>query len=280
MTPEERKLITDLFDRLAALEDAERDPEAERAIRDDLRQAPNAIYPLVQSVLVQDEALKAADARIRELEAELGIGQPPQQRETGFLGSMREALLGRQEPPRGGSVPSVRSGESQMGVPPGYQGQYRTEAQPMPPGGPPPAAGGAGGSFLGTAAAAAAGMIGGSLLMDSFRGMTGGKHGSGAGGTDRAQSATGEGASPWGGSNSGGELGRQAGADDIGRGTGGRGDFSEGRGQGVFDNASNEAKSDQQDGDQGYAAEDADFEDVDDGDDGDDGDFDFGDDNA
>ena len=47
MTPEERKLVTDLFDRLATLEDAQRDPEAERAIMDGLRQAPNAGYALV-----------------------------------------------------------------------------------------------------------------------------------------------------------------------------------------------------------------------------------------
>src|SRR2546430_16195229 len=53
MTPEERNLIIDLFDRLATLEDAQRDPDAERLIREGLRQAPNAPYALVQTVLVQ-----------------------------------------------------------------------------------------------------------------------------------------------------------------------------------------------------------------------------------
>ena len=67
MTPQERQLVEDLFDRLARLESAPRDAEAERVIVDGLRHAPNAIYPLVQTVLVQDEALKRADARIREL---------------------------------------------------------------------------------------------------------------------------------------------------------------------------------------------------------------------
>jgi hypothetical protein len=33
MTPEERNLIIDLFDRLATLEDAQRDPDAERSTR-------------------------------------------------------------------------------------------------------------------------------------------------------------------------------------------------------------------------------------------------------
>src|ERR1043165_9018360 len=78
MTPEEARLVTELFDRLATLEDAQRDPQAERLIKDGLRQAPNAPYALVQTVLVQDEALKRADARIRELEGELGIGAEPQ----------------------------------------------------------------------------------------------------------------------------------------------------------------------------------------------------------
>ena len=56
MTPEERNLVIELFDRLATLEDAQRDQDAERLIRDGLRQAPNASYALVQTVLVQDEA--------------------------------------------------------------------------------------------------------------------------------------------------------------------------------------------------------------------------------
>ena len=70
MTPQERQLVEDLFDRLAQLEKAPRDAEAERTIADGLRRAPNAIYPLVQTMLVQDEALKRADARIRELTGE------------------------------------------------------------------------------------------------------------------------------------------------------------------------------------------------------------------
>jgi len=73
MTPEERNLVIDLFDRLARLEEAPRDREAERLIQDGLRQAPNATYALVQTALIQDEALKRADTRIRELEAQLVI---------------------------------------------------------------------------------------------------------------------------------------------------------------------------------------------------------------
>src|SRR5580704_9216625 len=116
MTPQERELVTQLFGRLAGLEDTPRDPEAERAIIEGLRRAPNAAYALVQTVLVQDEALKRADARIRELE---GAGDDEPGRPAGFLDGMREALLGRRETPRSGSVPSIRPGQTPMGAPAG-----------------------------------------------------------------------------------------------------------------------------------------------------------------
>ena len=78
MTPQERQLIDDLFDRLAKLENAPRDGEAMSAIMQGLRKAPNAVYALVQTTLVQDEALKRADSRIQELEAAIGQQNQPQ----------------------------------------------------------------------------------------------------------------------------------------------------------------------------------------------------------
>src|SRR5262249_58156824 len=103
MTPEDRNLVIELLDRLATLEDAQRDPEAERLIRDGLRQAPNAAYALVQTVLVQDEALKRADARIRELEDVSAAETAP--RDTSFLGGGRESFFRKRQRPR--SPPSV-----------------------------------------------------------------------------------------------------------------------------------------------------------------------------
>src|SRR5262245_30699001 len=152
MTPEERNLVIELFDRLATLEDAQRDPEAERLIRDGLRQAPNASYALVQTGLVQDEALKRADARIRELEGAAGSDTEP--RDTSFLGGMRESLFGKRE--GRGSVPSVRSAEGAPTSAPMAPAWNTGTQAPMPPAGTP---GAPGGSFLGTAAAAAAGVI-------------------------------------------------------------------------------------------------------------------------
>ena len=62
MTPQERQLVDQLFDRLATLENEPRDPDAEQAIRDGVAHAPNALYALVQTALVQDEALRRANA--------------------------------------------------------------------------------------------------------------------------------------------------------------------------------------------------------------------------
>ena len=103
MTPQERQLIDDLFDRLAKLESAPRDPEAMSAIMQGLRNAPNAIYALVQTALVQDEALKRANDRIQELES----GHAGEQNQSGgFLDSMRDTIFGQSQPR--GSVPNVR----------------------------------------------------------------------------------------------------------------------------------------------------------------------------
>ena len=68
MTPQERQLVDELFDRLAALGEcparsampSARSPRASRARR-------TRVYALVQTALVQDEALKRANARIAEL---------------------------------------------------------------------------------------------------------------------------------------------------------------------------------------------------------------------
>lgn len=201
MTPQERQLVTDLFDRLATLESQPRDPDAERTIIEGLRRAPNATYALVQTTLVQDEALRRADARIHELEARLG--DEPAERPTGFLDGMRDALLGRREPSRG-SVPSVRPAPAQ----PQDRDAALAPAAPWRQGPAP------GGSFLGTAAAAATGVIGGSLLLDGIRSMMG-HHGS-FGMVDPAFGAGRDSGSPWDNSG-GGDLARQAGIDDIGR---------------------------------------------------------------
>ena len=102
MTPQERQLVDELFDRLSRVEGAPRDPDAASAIAQGLRNAPNALYTLVQTVLLQDEALKRANSRIQELE-QAHAGE--QNQSGGFLDSMRDTILGQGQPR--GSVPNV-----------------------------------------------------------------------------------------------------------------------------------------------------------------------------
>src|SRR5271156_3017715 len=121
MNPQEQQLVDELFDRLAQVENSPRDPDAERAIANGVRRAPHATYALVQTALVMDEALKRANARIEELQAQVG-DQPPPQQGGGFLDSMRDAVLGRHDP-RGGSVPNVRTQATQTSSAAPYQSQ-------------------------------------------------------------------------------------------------------------------------------------------------------------
>lgn len=184
MTPQERQRVAELFERLQRLESAPRDPQAEQAIAEGWRRAPNAAYALVQTVLIQDEALRNADARIRALEA----GERPAEEQGSFLDNVRGTLFGRGDERRG-SVPPVRAGAA-------------------------PAFGG--GSFLGTAAASAAGFIGGALLLDSFRSMFGGETTTGTAAAAGAQEQNqGENSPRDNAADS--DLARDAGTGDIGR---------------------------------------------------------------
>jgi hypothetical protein len=257
MTPQERQLIDDLFDRLARLESAKRDPEAMSAIMQGLQRAPNAAYALVQTVLVQDEALKRADSRIQELEAVAD----QQNQSGGFLDSMREAIFGQNEGQNQsqGSVPNVRAPEI-GGSRPAWNtgqvmqqtqtpGQYNqpTYAQPAGAQGP---FGGGGGSFLGTAAAAAAGVVGGSLLASSIRSMMGGGGNQQSFGDTAGHSGGVEDRRPW-GDQSGGDLAREAGINDIGS-SGQRADADSGSRQGFFDQASHDEGDDMDDDADGF----------------------------
>jgi uncharacterized protein len=245
MTPQERQLVDDVFDRLSKVESAPRDPDAVAAIREGLRKAPNAVYALVQTVLLQDEALKRANSRIQELEGG-SAGEQPQS--GGFLDSMRGAIFGQDQPR--GSVPNVRPPEAgsrpvwnsgQVMQQAQSPGQYSQAPYGQPYGAPQAPMGGGGGSFLGTAAAAAAGMVGGSLLLGSIRSMMGGSHqgfGDAASLGDRATSQT-----PW-SDQSGSDLARDAGINDVGSSSGHADNNSR---TGLFDSASNDDEHDDMD---------------------------------
>lgn len=160
MQSQERELISGLFGRLQPFESQQRDSEAETLIRDFVARQPAAPYLLVQTVLVQEQALKAALERIAELESKSGAA--PAAAASGFLGSAPR--IG----PWGSASPaaSTPSAPSRMPVSPTRSPlQAAVSQQP------------AGGSFLRTAMATAAGVAGGALLFQGIRGLMDGNSG-------------------------------------------------------------------------------------------------------
>lgn len=156
MDATDRQLITDLADRVRATATGERDPEAAALIDRSFGDPRSAVYVLTQAVLVQEQALATAQARIAELEAH----QPaPAAERGGFMSS----LFGRRtEQPN----PQQPWGTQQ-------QPQQAWENHPGAAAAPQPAApaGGGGGSFMKTAAGVAAGVAGGALLASGVSSM-------------------------------------------------------------------------------------------------------------
>ncbi len=151
MSPEERQLLQGLFDRMRGSANNPRDREAEALIADNLRQQPYAPYLLSQTVIVQDQALRAANDKLQQLEAQVqqmqgsSAGAPQQPGSGGFLSGIG-SLFG------GGAAaqpqPQARSPWNQ-GAPQGGYPQQGGGGYPPPPqqggpwsGGACPAAGG------------------------------------------------------------------------------------------------------------------------------------------
>jgi hypothetical protein len=215
MSPEERDLIGGLFERMRSYGAPEKDHEADAFIQQQMRRNPDASYMLVQSVLMQEQALQEADTRAQELEAYLqeledhvkhleqqleARQAPPARSGGGFLGGgfarggTQPASFGRGAP-EPAPEPPARGGFST--VPPVGRGQPAAQ-QPLPgPGGspwsargaapagqqpPPQQAAAGGGGFLKSAMATAAGVAGGMMLANSL--------GSLFGGSSAAQAAT------------------------------------------------------------------------------------------
>ncbi|WP_421998929.1 DUF2076 domain-containing protein [Reyranella sp.] len=155
MQAQERELITGLFGRLQPFDAQPRDPEADALIRDLAARQPSTAYLLVQTVLVQEQALKAAQERIAELEAKAAAPAPG----GGFLSSAPK--IGPW-----GSAPSAAA-PAPAAAPQPFP-TTRSPLQAAVSGGP------AGGGFLRSAMATAAGVAGGALLFEGIRGLMGG----------------------------------------------------------------------------------------------------------
>ena len=111
MDRNDRQAIEHLFDKLAAVErnSPPRDAASEALIRERLAAQPGAPYYMAQTIVVQDQALAAAEARIAALEGgndletrrsgsvpKIGRGQPVPQAQGGggFLAGAAQTALG------------------------------------------------------------------------------------------------------------------------------------------------------------------------------------------
>lgn len=163
MERNDQQTIEQLFGKLAAVErqSPPRDAQAEAFIRQKITAQPGAPYYLAQTVVMQEQALQAAQARIEELEAQASAAS----RQSGGLFG---GWFGGNEPattPPSNAVPGVgRSGYSTPG-----------QAMQQPQRG--------GGGFLAGAAQAAMGVAGGVLLANAVGGIFG---------ADKAQAAAAE----------------------------------------------------------------------------------------
>jgi uncharacterized protein len=149
MQSQERDLIAGLFGRLQPFESQPRDPEAEALIKDFVARQPASPYLFVQTVLVQEQALKAAQERIAELEAQAGTAPAA----AGFLGSAPK--IGPW-----GSQPQAAAPQAPV---PSTRSPLQAALAPQP----------AGGGFLRTAMVTAAGVAGGALLFEGIRSLMG-----------------------------------------------------------------------------------------------------------
>jgi len=180
MSPEERQLLTALFDRVRTAAATPRDREAEALIDQATREQPSATYYLAQAVIVQEKGLEAAANHIKELEEhirqlEAGASEHHQAEQGGgFLSS----IFGNTQTQQPAPVPSNPGpwGQASRGYdePRGYDRDARQPPQqPSGPWSQQAHAPSAGGSFLRGALGTAAGVAGGMLLANSLSGIFG-----------------------------------------------------------------------------------------------------------
>ena len=143
MDQNERRIIDDLFERLRKAEERSgpRDAEAEALIARHVAAQPAAPYYMAQAIVVQQDTLGRAQARIEELERRLA-----ERRSGGFLGG----LFGAGEEARAPAAPA-RSDQGSQGF-----GQYQRAG---------------GGGFLAGAMQTALGVAGGFLIADALSGL-------------------------------------------------------------------------------------------------------------
>jgi hypothetical protein len=147
MTPDERKMLTDLADKIAQTPAPPRDPEAEELIRTKIGKRPDALYLMTQTVLIQNMALQQAQRQMQEMQQQ---SRPAASSSSGsFLGG-------------GGGQGSQYNNPGPSSQPQYQQPAYQQPAMATPSGAP---------SFLRGAAQTAAGVAAGALAFEGIRSM-------------------------------------------------------------------------------------------------------------
>jgi hypothetical protein len=181
MSPDEDKLLNDLFDRVQSAARTPRDRDAEDLIAQRLREQPYSAYYLAQAVIVQDQALKNTTNHIQELEEQVrrlqsntATSQPESGGFLGGLGSLFGSRSSQTTPARdaytqreGGLYDDYARTNRMPEQEPGPWGRNGTPG----PWGAQPAAPSPGGGFLHGALTTAAGVAGGVLAADAIRSM-------------------------------------------------------------------------------------------------------------
>ncbi|MEN2494494.1 MAG: hypothetical protein TECD_00395 [Hyphomicrobiaceae bacterium hypho_1] len=171
MDANDRKLISDMFDRMQNITSVEVDSDAEAFIHDRMRQNPISPYLLVQSVLVQEQALQKTNERIKALEREVAQRSRESSNKKGSFFTKRTPSGFGVHKGRGASVP-------QTGASPWQSSSYQTDQQnnsrrTM-----------GGGGFMAQAMTTAAGVAGGMLLASGISSLISGASNSASAATD------------------------------------------------------------------------------------------------
>ena len=180
MSPEERQLLSSLFDRVRSAASTPRDADAEALVSQSVKDQPYAPYYLAQAVILQEQGMKAAadriqqlEARVQELESQSAEHPQAQPSSGGFLGGIGSLFGGGQQQPPQRQAPSgygpqggrtyddYGRGAQQPSGPWGQQ-------QPSGPWNAQPSGPSAGGGFLRGALGTAAGVAGGVMLAEGI----------------------------------------------------------------------------------------------------------------
>lgn len=181
MNGQDRQAIEGVFSRLGELErqGVTRDPQADTFIQSRMQEQPGAAYFLAQTVVVQDQALQAAQARITELEQRAATSAagaaPGRQAAVGAAGgSSLDYSFGRQPSPEAGAQAGAPAQPQSLAQKLGFGGgsQAGGAAQAAAPGNRNAAGGG--GGFLAGAMQTAVGVAGGMMLGNMLGGLFGG----------------------------------------------------------------------------------------------------------